>query len=241
MTAPREDVIARIRALRARAADAASSEAEAEAAARIAAKIIAENEITEAELVDRDTSGVDERRHNQGRRTEHPALKYCACNIGRLTECRSLIRGGENIWIGQPEDVEFAIYLCELIQAASERAYARWWPRSYHRAPGAAVRHDFLGAFGSAVGGRLAEMAAERWFARQRQTGTGLVVVKQALIDGYVAQTYGEVAKQRSSKMRREINFLAALAGTVEGQSLALSRPIETDDAAAHAVSGGRQ
>lgn len=226
----RDDVIARIKALRARAANAASSEAEAEAAARIAAKIIAEHEITEAELIERGAKGVSEGEHNRGRAVLHPALDAASYSIGQLSECHAAFRGGANVWIGQPEDVAFALYLCELIQGASERAYKAHWSRHFGYAPSAKFRKSFLLGFGLGVAARMDRMAGERQRQRQEEAGTGtnLVVVKDAIISEYMDATYPDIRERRARK--RKPDLFALLHGQRAAEKVVLNRPLETDD-----------
>lgn len=227
--ADRSEVIARIRALRDRAADQASSESEAAAAARIAARIIAEHEITEAELIERGVSGITEGTHNEGRQNRHPALTICAFHIGKLCECRSLSLRGTNIWIGQPEDVEFAIYLCEVIQGASERAYKRHWQRQFRAAPSPKYRKSFLMGFGNTVALRLNEMAEQRQRERAQAStsGTDLVAVKSALISQHMEKKYPGIKNRRP--MRAKPILSAATAGMAAGRDVNLTRPIEDD------------
>jgi len=224
----RDDVIARIKALRARAADAASSEAEAEAAARIAAKIIAEHEVSEAELIDRGTSGISEGEHNGQRSRMHPTLHVCSFSIGRLSECMSLIRGGANIWVGQPEDVEFALYLCELIQGASERAYQDHRQGRFTRAPSAKYRRSFHMGFGLGLAKRMEAMVAERESARRAksETGTSLVVIKNALINEYMEKTRPGIASRRVKKIRPD--EYALLHGLKASDRITLTRPLDS-------------
>lgn len=241
MTDHRTAAIARIRALRARAADTASSEAEAEAAARIAAKIINKHGVTEAELVERGVAGICEGEHNAGRSRQHPALDAACYAIGSLTECKALIRYGANLWVGQPEDVEFALYLSELIQGASERAYRIHWQRMFRRAPPAMYRRSFLLGFGAGISDRMLRMVAEREQSRRNAstTGTSLTVVKGALIDDYMAKTQPHVRNRRRRSLKTDP--MAMLHGHRASGALSLSRPIDVDenDKGALASSGG--
>ncbi|MBJ2150648.1 DUF2786 domain-containing protein [Paracoccus sp. IB05] len=228
----RADIIAKVRSLRARAGDSASSEGEAAAAARIAAKIIAENQLTEAELRQRGAGGVSEATHNDGRARKHPALDAAAAAIGLLTECTALVRGGANIWIGQPDDVAFAIYLCELIEGASERAYRAHWTRRFTSAPRPFYRQSFMAGFGHGVAQRMViltrEREAERKRAAEMTSSTDLVVVKGAIIADYLAETRPMLRTERT-RARKEPDTMALLSGLHASKSLLLSRPVECD------------
>lgn len=222
----REEAIARIKALRARASDEASSEAEASAAAVRAAKIIAQFEVTEAELIERGTAGVTEAEHNAGRRYPHPTLEIAACSIGRFTECHPLWHRGANVWVGQPEDVEFALYLCEMIQNAAERSYQCHWKSRWYQAPNAHYRKSYLTGFGLSIVSTLERMVTARCKERTAQGGrTDLVVVKAALIGNYMAETYPDI-KERDTRKRKEPNLIAYVAGCQAGHHVNLNRPI---------------
>jgi hypothetical protein len=229
--ADRAEVIERIMALRRRASNEASSVAEAEAAARIAARIIAEHGVTEAELRERGTAGIEEGIHNRHRAKPHPALKQCSFQIGEFTECVSIICRGMNKWVGQPEDVCFALYLCELIQGASERAWAAH--RKKLRVVLPTDRTDFMTGFGYTCGQRLVAMARERREAQSAGTGTGLVVVKLALAESYLAERYPNLKEQpapRKTKSKKKRSATTLWAGMHAGEKVALTRPLEQDD-----------
>ena len=235
--AEREDIIARIQALRARASDAASSEAEAEAAARIAAKIIAEHSVTEEELRERGASGINEGTHGAGRRTQHRALEVCAFQIGELTECHALRRGGERLWIGQPEDVAFALYLCELIQGAADRSYKIHREQLRHT-PSASYRRDFMTGFGSALAECLSRMARERKAARAavNVSGTDIVIVKHALIADFLAENYPAIGSHKPRQSNRMPNLRAFFSGSRAASAVNISRPLEAEGEAQEAI-----
>ena len=236
----REDIITRIQALRARASDAASSEAEAEAAARIAAKIIAEHSVTEEELRERGASGVNEGAHNAGRRTQHRALEVCAFQIDGLTECQSLRRRGELSWVGQPEDVAFALYLCELIQGAADRSY-KIHRDKLGRSPSTSYRRDFMTGFGSAMRECLSRMANERKAARAEasSTGTDIVIVKHALIADFMTENYPAIKSHNPRQSNRMPNPYAFFSGSRAASSVNISRPLEDENEAEEAITEG--
>ncbi|MFC5736914.1 DUF7168 domain-containing protein [Sinirhodobacter huangdaonensis] len=222
----REEAIARIKALRARAADEASSEAEAAAAAARASKIIFQFEVTEEELIERGVGGVTEAEHNAGRRYAHPTLEEAAGAIGMYAECSALFRRGANLWVGQPEDVEFALYLCEMIQAAAERAYLNHRKARFFSAPNAHYRRSFLIGFGRSIAERLWNMTSERRRSRARKGGgTDLIVVKNALIDAYMTENYPDIGHTRS-RARKEPDHRAFLSGYVDAARVNLERPL---------------
>ena len=201
-------MIAKIRNLRARAADEASSQAEANAAAARAAKLIIEHEIDENELRAMGTSGVEEGVHNDGRRRTHPTMDLVTGAIGDLTECRPLIRGGgANLWVGAPSDVEFALYLSEVIQGAAERAWKNHLnTMGYHSSPH--NRKSYLMGFGLGVSKTLNKLTAERRAKRPAPTtGTSVVVLKDQIINSYLDEAYGDI-NVRKQRKQKDPNFI---------------------------------
>lgn len=222
-------LIERIKNLRARASDGASSQSEATAAAARAAKLISEHEINEDELRAMGTSGASEGAHNDGRRRTHPTMNIVSFAIGDLTECKSLIRGGgANLWVGQPSDVEFALYLSELIQGAAERA----WKIHLRKTGLCSARRDrnlYLMGFGWGVLDKLAELAEERRANRTAPTmGTSIVIIKDQLINSYLDEKYGDIKPKRRSKQKNP-SATTALAGMLDGKKCRIDNPVERD------------
>ncbi|WP_036640632.1 DUF7168 domain-containing protein, partial [Paenirhodobacter enshiensis] len=216
-------------------ADQASSEAEAAAAARRAAKIIAEHEVTEAELIERGSSSITEGEFNAGRRSQHPALDAATPGITRLTETQPLFSEGTIFWVGQPEDVEFALYLCELVQGASERAYRGYWQKTMGSAPSSTYRRSFMIGFGEGIADRMYDLAYERDRARHRQrtTGTSVAVVKGQLIANYMESTYPSIKSRREGR-KKTLNSSALRHGIAASLGVNLNRPVSSEDEAEH-------
>jgi|GEM_PF-6102613 len=235
MTDDRENILKKIRALRARAANEASSEAEVAAAASRAAKLIQQHEVTEDELRERGASGVAEGQYNAGRRSRHPALDKAVAGIAIVTHCHLLVGQhfkGALTWVGQPEDVEFAIYLSELVQGASERAYREHRTRRLV-SPTKHWRNSFLGGFGIGVSERLITIERKRRSSKVRKTttGTDIAVVKDQIITSYMEETYPEIPTEKRRKARQADPF-AAMMGVKAAAHLNLSTPLsnETDE-----------
>lgn len=235
-TQGRDTLIARVQALRARAADEASSEAEAAAAAGRAAKIIQENELTETDLATGGAGGISEQTHGKGRSRRHPALAEASQGIAALSECASYIQGGGGfLWAGQPSDVEFAMYLSEMIQGAAERAWKSL--RTTNRTPHA--RSSYLRGFGRAIAYRLTRMAIERKQARQAATGTDLVVLKDQLISEHMTAEYGKIPECKTDRrMRADARYAAA--GARDAEEVNLDRPISDHADRRDALPGAR-
>lgn len=235
MTDDRKNILNKIRALRARAANEASSEAEVAAAASRAAKLIQQHEVAEDELRERGTSGVTEGQHNAGRRSRHPALDKAVAGIATVTHCHLLVGQhfkGALTWVGQPADVEFAVYLSELVQGASERAYRQQRKRRLVR-PTKHWRDSFLGGFGIGVSERLITIERNRRASKVQKTttGTDLAVVKDQIITSYMEEAYPAIPTEKRRKARQADPF-AAIMGMKAAAHLNLSTPLsdETDE-----------
>lgn len=230
----RGKIIQRVRSLRARAANEASSETEVAAAASRAAKLISENELSETELREEASSGIREGVHNEGRRTMHPAMKATSHAISMLCETSLFWKGGEVEVIGFGQDVEFALYLCELIQAASERAWKKYLKRSYRHST-AHMRTSFLMGFGEAVYYTLSGLTAERIAARNvnapKKSGA-LVALKGQLIQQHIDVTKGGIKQFKGRVNLKTPDIDAAIAGLQGGTQLTLNRPITSDEVA---------
>ncbi|OOY20850.1 hypothetical protein BMI86_10105 [Thioclava sp. DLFJ5-1] len=225
--ADRSEIIARIKALRARASDEASSEAEVAAAASRAARLMAEHEISEKDIIERGSDGVIEGMHNAGRVRLHPALEVCGFQIGAYTHCAAMTKGGANLWAGQPEDVEFAIYLSELVQAASERAYRNHWRKLWALAPKAKYRLSFMHGFALGVAQLLeGEIARREQAQASSATGTALVVAKEAVIAEYMAEHQPGIKNHKPRKQRKPA-ISAFFAGKNAGERVNINRPLE--------------
>lgn len=150
---------------------------------------------------------------------------------------------GAFTWVGQPEDVEFAIYLSELVQAASERAY-RDHRKGLIRKPTKHWRESFLGGFGLGIRNRLVAIERERRNQRGRQsmTGTTLAVVKDQIIASYMEENYPAIQSEKR-RQSQDADPFAAIMGMRAAQHLDVSAPLtdrsEDHDALRGALKGG--
>lgn len=184
------DIIRKIKALRARAADAASSEAEAAKAAAVADKLLREHNIDLSEL-DVRAEGVAKNVWGAGRRTRGPET-FAATKIAKATNCKVwCANGGEIVYLGNPADVEVALYFTDLVSNAAEACLLSYRKtdeyRSMQYAYGYSPRKigsDYRIGVCQRLGERILEQVeAER---KPQAAGTGLVVVKDALIQQWL-------------------------------------------------------
>jgi len=196
------DIIRKIKALRARAADAASSENEAAKAAEVADKLLREHNINLSEL-DVRGEGVEKNVWGAGRRTRGPET-FAAVKIAKATNCEVWVQnGGEIVYLGNPADVEVAMYFTDLVSNAAEaclRAYRKTEDYAYRfryqsaRKVGADYRVGVCQRLGERI---LDQVAAERM---PQASGAGLVVVKNALIKQWLEDNGLSFRQKRSNR-----------------------------------------
>lgn len=178
------DIIRKIKALRARAADDASSENEAAKAAAVAEKLIREHNIDLSEL-DVRAEGVEKNVWGAGKRTR-TAPCFAAVRIGKANNCDVWVQnGGEVCFLGNPADVEVCLYFMDLVANAAEaclrqfRKTAEYSVQSGYWSP-RKVSEDYR----VGVCQRLGERIRDQYQAAEpTATGAGLVVVKNSLIE----------------------------------------------------------
>lgn len=175
-------IIRKIKALRARAADAASSEAEAAKAAAVADKLLREHNIDLSE-VDVRAEGVVKAVWGAGKRARGPE-SYAVVKIAKAAGVKVWTEnGGEVAYLGNPADVEVALYYTDLVANAAEsclRAYRKTddYAQQLRLWSSRKVSSDYR----TGVCQRLGERILAQVKAEPAPTGTGLVVVKDALI-----------------------------------------------------------
>lgn len=183
-----QKIIAKIKALRARAADAASSENEAAKAAEVADRLLREYNIDLSELYVR-ADGVDTHVWNPGARVRSPECSGAAA-IAKALGLRCWVQhGGEITFLGAPADVEVAFYFMDLASNASQaglKAYRKTdeYQGDLRYYSARKVGFDYRRGVCSRLGARIADQInAEK---TPQATGTGIVVVKEALIKAWL-------------------------------------------------------
>lgn len=171
----RDKILQRVLNLRAKAEDDAASEGEAMAAIERAERLMHAYRIEEAELalaeaqghikVDIIHKGVDSRIVNARSRNRHVALA-CSWSIEQLTGTEAIWIGGKvPEFTGQRADVEYAVFLQELIAMALDREYARY--QRAQRIVGRGAKRAFQLSMARRINERLGEMRTENILAAQ--------------------------------------------------------------------------
>ena len=248
----RPKILARIRALRAKAADSAASEAEAQAAAEAAAKLLMRFDVDEAELSEPTRDGFTY--GATGRDHLDTVDRFLSAAIGKLTETFPYHRDGETVFAGDAPDVEMALYLAELFRGTITRG----WMTAYAEAPMAAdperwrategnlfdlmdaprtrpraKRHDmtafregFEAGFVERMRSRLYALADERAEAHATRGSTALAVAKQEMIRRRLAE---DGLRFEKGGRRRSLNPGSRAgrdAGRAAGDRIGLGRPV---------------
>jgi hypothetical protein len=197
------DIIRKIRALRARAADSASSEAEAAKAAAVADKLLREHNIDLSEL-DVRAEGVEKNVWGVGKRTRGPET-FAANRIGKATNCEVWIQnGGEIVYLGNPADVEVALYYTDLVSNAAEACL-----RQFRKTEDCINQSRYFSArkvssdYRLGVCSRLGERILDQVRVERAPVSSGadLVVVKNALIQQWLEDN--GLAFKRANRSRR--------------------------------------
>lgn len=219
----KSDIIRKIKALRARAADAASSENEAAKAASVADKLLREHNIDLSEL-DVRAEGVEKGVWGAGKRLRGAECS-AAINIAKATDTEAWVQnGGEIVYLGNPADVEVALYYTDLVSNAADACLRQYRKTAdYSRQIGywsaRKVHNDFRKGLCGRVGQRILEQVQ---LADVVATGSDLVVVKNALINQWLADAG---MKFRQHKSRSRVGA-AHSHGRAAGENVAIGRGI---------------
>lgn len=234
MSQNREKMIARIRALRAKAADAASSEAEAQTAAEAAAKLLAKLDLSEADLAEDDRDQIVTAETDM-----QDVYDLVAGSIGRLTETHPVVihrdyddcRRKMLSFTGEPADVEMALYLSEVVRGAANRGWMQAFMERPKRGKSKATDLDtFKRGFWQGIGERLAyrihELADQRCQTRETHGTNAVVVSKRGRINAHLAQTFGKLSSRSARNMGGAQDGYRA--GRAAADKVGLGRPINS-------------
>ena len=229
----RDEILDKIRNLRAKASNAASTEAEAQTAAMMAAKLLQKHDVKETELEIQEEGAAHKK--TAAARVMPEILNYCALGIERLTETKTYAEAGTQLcYIGTPHDVEMALYLTEMLVGASKRAWSEAAGDDTADFKEMTKRRlSFYQGFGCRVHNRLMALANERAEARMQArgtaTGSALVVVKSALIKAKMEEMGLELIPGK----KRNIGLVdpkAYAKGASAGDQVNLNRPLNGDE-----------
>jgi hypothetical protein len=229
-----EDIINKIKALRAKVNNAASTEAEVEAAARMVAKLMMQHDVTEDLLTEKVAPEGVHAASDALKNDLEWVLQYCWKPIQDLTETKSYRSGQKFNYIGLPHDVEMALYLFELVTMSAKRGWLRHSAKMFDedgmtRTKGARVSY-YVG-FGERMAAMLNELHEERQKARPVATGTAVVIRKQDIIKGKMREMGLQLHKSRGKSMGR-VDGNAYNAGQHAASQVNLNRPFGATKAA---------
>lgn len=237
-------VKARIRALTEKTVQNGCTDAEAFAAAEMVGKLLDRYMLTMNEVQIRDEICVQARVAMAGRR--RGAIDGCVPAIGRFCHCIVWLDQGQTgtepsdpivkhyVYFGFDADVQMAVYLYRIIEAAIVAETARFKQSRPHlkgqslRLATRSFQHGLVGR----VDDRLEALHLERETARQAAAGQGtaLVLVKQSVVADAFRETKIKLRTRSVSVI--SIDRRAYAAGEEAGARINLDRPV-TDQSAA--------
>lgn len=228
-----ESIIHKIQSLRAKASNAASTEAEVEAAAAAITKLMMKHDVTEQDLIDTGKASREavHAKTNKHKRDLGVIINECWMGIEALTETKiwrtGVYRGKgdpEFHYVGDPADVEMALYLHEMLTIYGRRAFFQYCERLADEGRGkdTTARYDFYTTFGRRMQERMDALAQER--QRARQGSTALVVRKDGIIKSKM-ESMGISLRKSRRKARALGSHDAASAGREAANSVNLNRP----------------
>ena len=252
MTDPKSNIIDTIKALRIKADNIGATEAEAMAAARMAAKIISKHDITKEELQKAaDDDAIKADCAAKKTKSEDEAVLEAIYGIEKIAEVICMIRTGNwsgvnCVFNGLEADVEFALYLVEIIRAASRREWAKYAKTQYYftKKERNIARVSFKIGLGARVALNLMDIAHKRAEDRRQhaesdQAGTSLVVKKFEVIAASLKVKGMDIGKlDHFTQNIATPDRHAMLSGELSGNNLSLGRPIESADNADELVKG---
>lgn len=186
-----ENIIDKIRNLRAKADSAASTEAEVQSALDHAAKLMKKHGLTESQIKESSKAGMRPVVWSTGTKIL-PEVRYSAPAIAAFTESKVWIDvdedGRERLkYIGVEQDVEMALYLTDLVHNSIIAAWKIYADTPQCQRASSRVRNkmrrDFSRAMAGRIRARLMDMVARRVTEPKASTGTDLVVLKRDLVN----------------------------------------------------------
>lgn len=221
-----QDILRKIKALRARAADAASSETEAAMAAKKADELLERHNIDLSEL-DVRADGIVRERWDSGQET-CPVATWAMTGIEQGCHVESWYSGGIISVVGSPADVATALYYIDLVNAAVRNCWATYqrsddfWRQRERGLSARKIGFSFRKGVASRLGERIGAFAKEP--ERAASNSTALVPVKNAMIKTWMAENNVKIGSAKSSP----ITGTAFDAGKRAGDKVGLGRGIAT-------------
>lgn len=228
----------KIRKLRALAADGATTEAETLSAIDAAEELMRKHDLTVKDLEEASLEGgIIKLTWGKGTKKIH-AVEYCANAITQVTETKGWIEYPDHkaqlAYLGFEADVEYALYLTDLIHNAMEAEWEAFREGTEYavtpRNQRGRMRDDFLRGMAARIREKLMDMVAQRRTNVpdvSKATGTELVVAKRNMI----AEAMGTlgVDPRRRRKSRKTVTVTAYGAGLRAGERTNITTGIHAD------------
>ncbi|QJA43096.1 hypothetical protein [Phaeobacter phage MD18] len=229
-----------IKNLRARASNEASTETEAMAAIAHADKLMQKHNLTVDDLeMAVNVGGIVKAEWTRGTRKLHP-VEYVANAASQLSETKGWVVTDKTkkqqalVFMGFDHDVEFALYLIDLVYNAMEVEWEAFRAgAAYENTPRnrrGKLREDFMRGMAGRIREKMMEMVAvRRTQAPEVQSGgTGIVVAKRNMIAEALAAEDINIRKRRPTK-KKKVDASAYYAGRAAGDRTNITTGIGAD------------
>lgn len=229
----RDAILKRLRALLSLTVENGASETEAMLAADKAAKLMAEHSLTYTSAAEIELEDYAEDRRKMGKATSHKAkrprgihpIKHCLPCIDELCGTKHVYWPwhGDLAFFGPKHATDVAHYFVVIIRRAMDREWNAYRATLYSSVTARKHRASFFNVMALRIARRIEEMAQRK--NATVTTGTGLVVVRNAVLERKYGAAYPDV--KESKRPAQAPNAGAALAGWLAGDKVDLNQGIE--------------
>ena len=185
------DIREKIKALMSKTADNGASEAEAMQALEMASRLMAKHGVTMDDLRATKEEDFVTRGGNTAGQL-HAVDKLLQTTIAKVTGTKTWIsnssglhRGRTPMFFGYAADVDYALYMREVIKTAMEAEWAKSKSKFVGEVHGRAARSSFMAGMAKRIRERLNEMFADR--VKETPKGNELVVLKGQMVESAYA------------------------------------------------------
>lgn len=243
MTSKKEKAMRRIKHLRKMTQQNGASEQEAITAMNMMNKLLVDYNLSlsEIELDESDCVTLD---FNTNLKKEHPSVHVVGA-ISSLTQTRATIsklamsKKLVYSFFGLPHDTEIAVFMVEVVFNAMEDEYKKFlkeFKKTYEYKNRKAfhinaIKNSFQIGMAVRIIQRIGEMHQQQQEAySQAETGTDLIVLKDALVDEEFSKKYkDQKLKNHKSNMTVNNNPTVLQAGFKAGDNVQLNRGVNND------------
>lgn len=229
----RDQIVRKLRALKAMFEHGATSETEAALAMKRYNDLMQKYHLTETDLEIKQ-SGIHTKNFKTSTGKQKGPMYYLAKPIGNVTNTRGIYhrKTGVTVYFGTQADVDYAEFLFRLIESSLEQSWNAYrYSFDYTRlhrdgVHGRTIRNAFYKGYITRMQKRLNEMALENI---QESTGRDLIVLKGQLIQTAIEEAGIKIKKGTSLSTKVRTNAMNAVeAGRSEADKVKLRHEMDT-------------